>query len=325
MLDGPGLAAGVDLDKETMVMRTHRVGAMRVTFYWSDLQPQDASTIDFTAYDPIVLAAALHGIRVMPVVLRTPAWAAADPSKAASPPADPRTYGRLLIALVRRYGPQGTLWNDHPEVHRVPVLRWQIWNEPDLGRFWAAQPHWAPSYVRLLHVAHDAIKAVDPAAKVVSAGVTGAGWLQLEKIYRAGGRRWFDIAGAHPFHSRVAGVLRIVELIRKVMSRNGDGRKPLLLSEITWCSGKGRSTHNYGWETTERGQAARVRQVLPALAEARRRWRIAGIYWYTWVSLPLGSPESFDYAGLNRANKEGVFLPKPALAAWTRTVARLTG
>jgi hypothetical protein len=106
------------------------------------------------------------------------------------------------------------------------------------------------------------------------------------------------------------------------MRRRGDARKPLILSEVSWSSGKGRSTFNYGWETTERGQAERVTQALTALARARTRLRIGSVYWYTWLSPAIGDDESFSYAGLRRLSS-GKPVDKPSLGAFKRTVRRL--
>src|SRR3712207_8666952 len=97
---------------------------------------------------------------------------------------------------------------------------------------------------RSLRAAHGAIKAADPGAQVVMAGLTNRSWEDLARMYRAGARGTFDAAAIHPFSRRVTNVLKIVELARREMRRRGDARKPLLLTEISWTSGRGRSTIN---------------------------------------------------------------------------------
>jgi hypothetical protein len=91
---------------------------------------------------------------------------------------------------------------------------------------------------------------------------------------------------------------------------------------VSWSSGKGKSTFNYGWETTERGQATKVRQALNALSKERRRLRIGAVYWYTWLSPAVGDDESFSYGGLRKL-RGGRPVSKPALTAFRRTVRRL--
>jgi hypothetical protein len=319
MSDGPMLAPGTDTGAELALMRASGVGTTRIAVYWRTLEPARGA-VDLAGLDLFVAAAARHELDVLPVVLGTPAWATRDPSDPASPPRDPVDYGHFLTALVARYGPTGAFWQEHPELPRRPIRRWQIWNEPDLGKYWA-QKDWAPGYVRLLRVARKAVKAADPSAQIVLAGLTNRSWIDLRRVYDAGGGRLFDVAAAHPFSKRVANVVKIVALVRKEMRRRGDARKPLILSEVSWSSGLHHSTFNYGWEMTEHGQAARLGEALARLAARRRPDRIVAIYWYTWLSPAIGGRDSFDYAGLRRLDAAGHPVSKPALAAF-RAVAR---
>ena len=319
MSDGALFAPTVDIGSELALMRSSGVGSTRVAVQWRALQPQPGAP-NLAAFDAFVLASARAGIRILPVVLGTPPWAARNPSNPASPPKDPRQYGAFLSALVARYGPAGTLWAEHPEVLRVPIGQWQVWNEPDLGKYWAAKD-WAPGYVSLLRAARTAIKAADPSAKVVLAGLTNRSWVDLRRVYAAGAGRLFDVAAVHPFSRRVPNVLKIVGLVRREMRRHGDARKPLVLSEVSWSSGRGHSTFNYGWETSEQGQAQRLKTALAGLAARRHADHIAGIYWYTWMSPAIGGKDSFDYSGLRRLDAAGHPVTKPALAAF-RAVAR---
>jgi hypothetical protein len=319
MSDGALFAPTVDLGSELTLMRSSGVGSTRVAVQWRAVEPQPG-VLDFAALDAFVLATARAGVQILPVVVGTPPWAARKPSDPASPPKDPRQYGAFLTALVQRYGPAGALWAQHPDIARVPIRQWQVWNEPDLGKYWSAKD-WAPGYVALLRASRSAIKAADPSAKVVLAGLTNRSWLDLRRVYAAGGGRLFDLAAVHPFSRRVPNVLKIVTLVRREMRRHGDARKPLVLSELSWSSGRGHSTFNYGWETSEKGQALHLASALARLAARRRADRIAGVYWYTWMSPAIGGKDSFDYSGLRRLDAAGHAVSKPALVAY-RIVAR---
>ena len=171
---------------------------MRAAFYWRQIQPTGPADADFAASDAVVLAAARRGLGVLPVVHGTPDWAALNPGDPASPPRIPADYARLLTALVTRYGPNGSLWAEHPEVARQPIRAWQIWNEPNLTRYWNVAP-WAPSYVKLLKAADKALKAADPGSKTVLAGLPNESWKAMEAIYDAGARGSFDVAALHPY------------------------------------------------------------------------------------------------------------------------------
>lgn len=320
MADGPLDSGRVAFAGQVPAMRSAGVQSVRITVYWSDLQPDRADPITFAALDDKVLALAGAGIEVLPVVVRAPVWAREDPSADGSPPRDPSDYGRFLAALVARYGPGGSLWAERPDLPARPVRRWQLWNEPELVRYFTPgrSPNgWARPYVRLLRAGAQAVRAGDPSATIVAAGLTGRTWEDLRKLYAAGAKRWFDVAAIHPFSRRPQNVLKIIALSRAAMARAGDARKPLAVTELTWSSAQGTGAYGYGWETTRAGQAARIRTILPALQARRARWRLAGVWWYTWLSAEPGGTNSFDYSGLRRFDGTQV-VDKPALAAFRR-------
>ena len=322
MADGPLLEPQTDLAREARLMRGAGVGSMRVAFYWRDLQPQFAP-IDWSSTDRIVEAAARARVRVLPILVRSPAWAAGgDEREGAVPNAD--AYANFAAEAVRRYGPRGTFWAQRRDVRPMYVRQWQVWNEPDIGRYLSPPPgqSWPAAYVPLLRAANAAIKRDERGATVVAAGLANRSWEDLRELYRAGARGPFDAAAIHPFSRRVSNVLKIVRLARAEMRRRGDARKPLMLTEVSWSSGRGQSSFNYGWETTEAGQAARVREALTALARERTRLRIGGVWWYTWLSPPVGDDESFSYSGLRRL-RGGRPVSKPAYTAFKQTVRRL--
>lgn len=314
--DGPLLADdGARLPAETKRMRSSGVGSVRVAVYWPFVEPVPGA-FNVAGLDHLVESAAKAGLDVLPVPQMTPGWAAEDHTDGASPPKDPATFASFLTRLVDRYGPGGTFWAEHPGLKARPIRQWQVWNEPDIGKYWNPKGAWAPAYVALLKPAYTAIKAADPKAKVVVAGVTNKSWEDLDRIYAAGGGKWFDIAAVHPFSATVPNVLKIVGLARKTMAKHGDAKKPLALTEISWSSaGKKATSISYGWETTERGQATRVADVVAGLAKRRAKDRLAGFWWYTWLSPAVGSKFSFDYGGLLRLSGEKA-VAKPALKAY---------
>ncbi len=320
MVDGPALEAPVDLDAEMRLMTSSGVESVRAAFYWRSMQRRRDEPIDFSESDRVVAAAARVGLTVFPTLVRAPAWATGGDQSEGAVPKDPATYAAFAAEVVRRYGRGGSFWATAGVPVR-PIVSWQVWNEPDIGRYWEGKP-WPSTYVALLRPARDAIKAVDPLSQVVAAGLTNKSWSDLKLLYGAGARSLFDAAAIHPFSRRPENVLKIVRLARRVMRSEGDAGKPLVLSEISWSSGEGRSTLNYGWETSERGQAARIRQILPMLARERKALRLQAVYWYTWLSPRLGEKESFAYAGLRRL-ADGATVSKPALAAFRAAVKML--
>jgi hypothetical protein len=291
------------------------------------MQAAAGGPVDFSATDRVFAVAAANRLRVLPVVLRAPAWAREDPAEMASPPRGDAAYAAFLTALVGRYGPAGTFWAARPDLPRRPQRQWQVWNEPNIDTYWSSPRPFAARYVRLLRASYRALKAADPGAEVVLAGFANFSWRALADAYRAGARRWFDVAAVHPFSGRLANVLKIIRLNRRAMARRGDRRKGIIVSELTWPSARGRTENTIGFETTEAGQAVRLRNAYRALLRIRRSSRIRQVFWYTWLSPDRDSPNSFSWSGLRRLGPPGPDAPvdKPAQAEFRRVALRVAG
>ena len=224
----------------------------------------------------------------------------------------------------------------------MPIRTWQVWNEPAADFFWATRP-WPPSYTPLLKAAYRAIHGADRRATVLLASLAGVTnstpWAQLRQLYRAGARRYFDAVSVHFFSSSpsvrltATQTLRIVKLLRTQMRRARDRRKKVWFTELTWTAAKGKIPAGalLGFETTPRGQAARLRTVFSRLARERKRLGVGRVYWYNWASeyIPTFAPGgpgalTFQYAGLNKVS--GVnYSPLPLLRTFAATAARYQG
>jgi hypothetical protein len=171
--------------------------------------------------------------------------------------------------------------------------------------------------VGLLAAAHRAVKAVDPGAKIVLAGLPDYAWIALARIYRvSGARNDFDIVAAHPYTSTPAGVIEILGFVRAVMNRHGDSHKPMLVTETGWSSTAGTASDDYCCQTTRHGQATKIARLLPLLAANRTRLGLLGFYYYTWAGEEYTGAPSFNFAGL--LNFTGTsFIAKPSLRAFT--------
>jgi hypothetical protein len=310
---------------EFALMKQSGVETIRPVVYWADMQPDQNGPLVTTSFDRLIGEAARNGMRVEPVILRAPAWARVDPSNMSSPPKDPADFAAFLTQLVGRYGPTGTYWTENPSVPKSPQRVWQIWNEPNLDRYWSSPTPFAKPFVALLKAAHDAIKAADPGATVVGPGFGNASWKAMAEAYKAGmNHSMYDVAATHPFSYRVENVLKIVKLVRGVMAKNGDANVPLSISEVTWASSKGTAATDISdFATTPAGQAQKLTQLYTALMAKRRTWKIQDVIWSTWLSSDGvdGSTNLFDWSGLrklNPADPNGEPISKPALAAYAK-------
>jgi hypothetical protein len=210
------------------------VETLRLPVYWFQCEPRPGE-YEFGALDAEIGAAAAHGIRVLPFVYGRPAWLGAQASR---PPLGGRAmaaWKRFLRVVVDRYGPGGAFWRDRGRA--LPIRRWQIWNEPNFRLFWT--PRVSPrGYARLLHAAATTIRAADPGAKIVLAGVApvGAGmktWVFIRRLLRApGARRDFDFAAVHPYSATLGQLDYQMRQVRAALAAGGAGAAPLLVTEL---------------------------------------------------------------------------------------------
>ncbi|HYH90932.1 MAG TPA: hypothetical protein VEX67_16995 [Solirubrobacteraceae bacterium] len=319
--DGPLVEPGNPFASEWDLMASSGVETVRVAFDWREAQPVEGGPISFAATDAVVMAAAARRLPVIPVVHRTPDWAAARPGGgSAAAPRGTAAYTSFLGALVGRYGPNGSLWAEQPALPKLPIRDWQIWNEPNLTRYWTPQPFARP-YVKLLRASRRALRRADPGSRTILAGLPNASWIALRKVYAAGGRGSFDAVALHPYTGRPSSVIRLIELARREMRRARDGRKPVWLTELSWPAAKGKTKGAPGFVTTERGQASRLKRALSLLARARKRLKIERVVWYTWLSRE-GSQNSFDWSGLRRQRGDRLVTAR-SLGVFRRAARRL--
>lgn len=338
--DGPlfGSDTTIDFSKQVSAMVASGVESIRVAFSWAAAQPYrtwadvpaaqksqftnaGGQPIDFETTDMIVSAAARRRVSVLPTVLYAPSWDAIDNPDGVDYPQQYAPYGAYLTALIGRYGPHGSFWSENPGIPKMPIRSWQIWNEPNLSYYWK-QP-FAAGYVAMLRVAHAAIKRADPGAKVVLGALTNLAWKSIGQIYRVGGaRNMFDVAAVNGFTLAPANVILYLRFMRDAMNRFGDHLKPLVATEISWPSAKGRTPQHFDFDTTEAGQARDLAAVLPLIGQNRVSLGLTGFFYYTWMGEEQTGDPAFNFAGLLDFHN-GRVTAKPALAAFRSGVLAL--
>jgi hypothetical protein len=184
------------------------VTILRLEFPWALLEPRRGA-YDWRRSDHIVRLARRHKVRLLPVIVYTPAWAARS---RIDPPAA-RDFARVARAFARRYG----RWVDH----------YELWNEPDLPRYWSGAQG---DYVRKVLVpGYAAVKRADRGAKVI-VGPSSSNPAWLEGLYDLGGGRSFDVVAYHDY----SGDRQAVQgsfAVHGVLAAHGQGRKPVWLGE----------------------------------------------------------------------------------------------
>ena len=321
-LDGPPLVTGdnIDLAHQFNLMVSNGVQNVRVVFSWAAAQPTQGASFDFTQTDQIVQLAAQRGVTLLPDVLYAPYWdEGRNRHGVYGPPKQTGPYAAYLTALIKRYGPHGSFWRSHSP--KEPIRMWQIWNEPNLSYYWP-QP-FAKTYVKLLAASHKAIKRADPGAKVVLGALTNTAWQFLGQVDKVrGALSAYDVIAVNGFTSTPARVIKYLQFVRRAADSKGN-HKPLLATEVSWPSAKGKSPQHFDWNTTEKGQAKDITALLPLLAQHRAALKLIGFDYYTWMGEETPHAPAFDYAGLLRFTPDGKITEKPALNAFHRSALAL--
>jgi hypothetical protein len=199
-------------------------------------------------------------------------------------------YAAFAGALTRRYGPGGRFWKLHPRLRRLPVQDYEIWNEPNVERFWPDQSYAPERLARMYVASRRQIKAVDPAARVVVGGLSAIGVGQfMQRMLRARP----DLAGNvdavafHPYGGGPSGGLETtyarIRTLRSALDRLFPGASvPIEITETGWAA---------RW-VPESWRSRRLRRL--ALELPRSNCNVTRFMVHTWTSTESGSsPEAW--------------------------------
>jgi polysaccharide biosynthesis protein PslG len=283
-----GIAQGIsrfdDQDLETMTATG--IGSDRFLLDWALVEPKQGT---FQWPDKDIGALAAHGITMVPYLWGSPTWVADTPS---NPPTGSVAEGEwedFLKAAVARYGPGGSYWSGDylkqfgADAKPLPIRSWQIWNEPNLEKYFAPKPS-SEQYAHLLQISHDAIKSQDPKAEIVLAGMPGFGkpkaWDFLDSLYGVPGfKDNFDVAALHPYAPTLMELSSEVRKFRAAMTSNGDASKPLWLTELAWGSA---APDRFNLNKGIPGQAQLLENSFKLIELNRRNWNLQRVFWFDW-------------------------------------------
>jgi len=195
----------------------------RTDFNWSEVEPTEGARQwdKMATLEEDLRQASLRGIKVILIVLRTPAWAQKYIGSGCGP------------IRVDKLGAFANFMRDAVARYSAPpfnVKYWEIWNEPDAptvkeNKGWGCHGNPADTYyggaeyARLLKNVYPAIKATDANAKVLVGGQLGncdpvrpptgmncRGTRFFEGILRGGGGPFFDGVAFHAYEYYFAGL-----------------------------------------------------------------------------------------------------------------------
>lgn len=198
-----------------------------------------------------------------------------------------------------------------------------IWNEPNLSQEWGYRPVDPAGYAELLQRTAAAVRRANPDMVLLGGALAptlapaGSEWGlndldYLQAMYDAGAGPAFDALAVHaygwtfgPDEPAAANAVnfRRVELLRQIMVRNGDGAKPVLITEAGW------NDHPRWTKAVRPAERARYTVAAYEMALNEWPWVEALCVWAFRYPAPTGTYQDYyTFVG-------GDFQPKPIYLA----------
>jgi len=295
------------VERDLAEMNRLGVRTLRVALAWDDIESRPGE-FDWAFTDLLFDLAAKHHVELIPYVCYTPKWAALDQGKDywRQPPSDPATFGRFMSAAAKRY--------------RGRTRSWELWNEPDNSDYWLGT---AGQYARLLGAGAAAVRAADPAAKIVLGGISWNEAFLASVLREPGVASAIDVVNLHsydetwlpePMEDLPDHIRRVHDLIARYRNR-----QEIWLAEAGYSDYRGRDgaisasdRSKYAYEHTASYQAdALVRMI--ALAASTGDVRL--VAWYRINDLPQTTDVIGDVNNRHLGVVDVTGHDKPAAAA----------
>jgi hypothetical protein len=262
---------------------------VKQVFAWEDVQPIP-DVWQLGQADRILEQVERRDLKLVVRLSDTPEWV--------KPRINPEISGDLTDAPPEDFTLFGEYCGTIASVYQGRIAAYQIWNEPNLAREWGFYPPNAWEYVELLRLCSEAIRAADPEAIIISAGLAPTGNYDhmahpddifLQEMYNAGFQRYVDVVGVHapgytapeisPDEAMRNGgqrffTFRRIEDLRKIMVANGDAARQMAILEVGWT--RDPINPSYSWFAVDEDTQAQY------LVDA---YEYAAAHWRPWVGL----------------------------------------
>lgn len=283
-------------------------------FDWSEIEPTRGE-FHWEYTDWLLRAAEYYHLRVVARLDKPPRWASTtfSPTALSTPPDHFEDYGVFVARVADRY--------------RGRIAAYIIWNEPNLAREWGDRVPDPAAYTALLKVASTRLRATDPRAQILSAGlaptpVHSARAMDdldfMRAMYAAGARDAFDVLAVHPYafanspddprgaHNGLN--FRRLEDLRDVMLANGDAR-PIWVTEFGYPTETPSASASL--RVSENDQASWIARAFEITREQLPYVEMFGV-WNLTRDMPR-TADAFELSGYSLVHPDGSF--KPAYSA----------
>ncbi len=296
--------AALHMDWVRLMVFSH----VKQIFAWDDIQPHRGEW-KFERADEIVNELDRRGLKLIARLSDAPDWA--------HPSIKGTKEHEFIDAPPDNLDDWATFCGKVAERYKGRIAGYQIWNEPNLAREWGNRPPDAAGYVGLLKTCSQAIKAADPQAVIISAGLSSTGTynesvqpddMYLQAMYDARFQQYVNVVGVHapgysePEESPDDAVkrggqrfftFRHVEDLRKIMVANGDAAHQVAILEFGWTTDPGIHPAYSWFAVTEEKQADYMVRAYQYAAEHWRPW--VGLMSAIYIADPSWTEQREEY------------------------------
>jgi len=305
--------AGMASGKIAADIRASRPAWVRVFLVWSYVEPTQGNySASWIQVYQRFFASLPAATQIDVDVVGAPSWANGGSSSSAAPPVNASDYAGFLNYLVNTFHGR--------------VKAWEIWNEEGTPNWWTGT---AAQYADLLKATYPAIKSADPNATVIMGASDPA---FLTQLYQDGAKGSFDGVAVHTdtacdvtspyvyeYNPQTTTVNQYFFLgftgIHALMVANGDGSKPIYMTEIGWAS-TASECQTGAWAgqklagVSQQMQATFLQQAYHCLAQPQYSY-VKAAMWFEMYDAGNSTAPLENYGLLNTN-----FSPKPAFAAF---------
>lgn len=288
--------------------RAKALGArqLRLDINWSQTEPEPG-VYNWERTDRLFTATKAAGLNVLAVIGFAPEWGR-------------RTNGSVRIADFADFVDVAA------KRYRYKVAAWEIWNEPNQSRSWIANPVPA-QYARLVEAVGPAIRKYNPKDRILMGSLAPAVDAEdgselspetfLKRLYRAKiDRSTYNAFSIHPFSypafpsgNEEWNTFHRLPAIYKILKANGDGAKPMWLTEYGARTG-----------TTSRSVSLKRQKklLLDAYRETKKLPFVERLFFYSLRDYSADRRDSEANFGLLKYNGKA----KPAYKALRRVLRK---
>ncbi|MDQ3759417.1 MAG: hypothetical protein M3331_05710, partial [Actinomycetota bacterium] len=252
--------------------------------------PASSQRFSWADTDRRMNAYAKRGIATSLAPLHAPSWLST------SPPAADARFAEFLGALARRYGSQGTLWDENKHLDRALAPRdYEVWTDANLNSSaWDGSAS-ASEYATTYASARSALHAADPSARAVVSlidggdGTAAASFLRGMVTARPGLAGSIDGVYVMAFGARTPVALDgVVARVRNALDATGNPGARLRIGFGAPTSGSG--------ALSEEQRAAFVREAASRLP--RSDCDVDEAVLVSWTSAQADATKAWDWFGV---------------------------